>query len=84
LSWVIILLAARCVMLWVLPLSDPTEGRYAVVAKEMAVSGDWVTPHLWMDGQSVPFLGKPPLYFWSAAACMRSLASMNSPHGCRV
>jgi len=66
-----ILLAARCVVLCFSPLTDPTEGRYAVIAKEMVVSGDWVTPHLWMDGRCVPFLGKPPLYFWAAAACMK-------------
>jgi 4-amino-4-deoxy-L-arabinose transferase-like glycosyltransferase len=45
------------------PLTVPDEGRYAEVAREMVVSGDWVTPRL--DG--VPFLDKPPLFYWMGA-----------------
>jgi len=63
--------AARTVCMSLMPLTDPTEGRYAQIAQEMTDSGDWVTPRLWMDGTHVPFLGKPPLFFWSAAAAMR-------------
>ncbi len=40
------------------------EGRYAEVAREMLLSGDWITPHL--DGTL--FLNKPPLLYWLAAA----------------
>lgn len=69
--WIVLLLAARCAVMPFMPLADPTEGRYALIAKEMAVSGDWITPRLWMDGQKVPFLGKPPLYFWCSAGCMK-------------
>ena len=61
--WIALLLIAHGIALSFLPLEDPTEGRYAVIAKEMVNSGDWVTPTLWMDGRRVPFLGKPPLYF---------------------
>jgi len=39
---------------------DPNEGMYGAVAREMAQSGDWITPHF----NSVPYLHKPPLYFW--------------------
>ncbi|MFG5778267.1 ArnT family glycosyltransferase [Comamonas sp. J-3] len=59
-----------CIALWLLalawlrPLSDPDEGRYAVVALDMLRSGDWVTPHL----NGLPFFHKPPLYYWLAAA----------------
>lgn len=70
-GWVFLLLVARGAILPYLPLTDPTEGRYAVIAKEMVVSGDWVTPRLWIEGQNVPFLGKPPLYFWCSAGCMK-------------
>jgi len=28
------------------PLVDPDEGRYAEVPREMAVTGDWITPRL--------------------------------------
>ena len=71
LSIVIVLLLFRCVTLSLHALSDPTEGRYALISKEIVTSGNWVTPHIRRDGQLIPFLGKPPLYFWSAAACIK-------------
>jgi 4-amino-4-deoxy-L-arabinose transferase-like glycosyltransferase len=55
-----------------IPLFDPDEGRYATIARNMAVSGDWVTPRVMMEGELVPFLGKPPLAFWLGAASMRA------------
>ena len=64
-------LAARAVAMALLPLTDPTEGRYAQVAQEMASAGDWVTPQIWMNEEHVPFMGKPPLYFWAAAGAMK-------------
>lgn len=70
-SLFILLLAAAGVRIGlasILPLTDPTEGRYAQIAREMVVSGDWVTPRLWINGEHVPFLGKPPLFFWTAAS----------------
>lgn len=63
--------AARLASMSALPLTDPTEGRYAQVSQEMAATGDWVTPRVWMNEAHVPFLGKPPLYFWAAAGAMR-------------
>jgi 4-amino-4-deoxy-L-arabinose transferase-like glycosyltransferase len=41
----------------------PDEPRYAWVAREMAESGDWVTPRLY----GKPWFEKPVLYYWSAA-----------------
>ena len=49
------------------PLLGPDEPRYARVAVEMARSGDWVTPTL----QGQPWLEKPALYYWLAAAAFR-------------
>lgn len=40
----------------------PDEPRYASVAREMAESGDWVTPRLY----GKPWFEKPPLYYWGA------------------
>lgn len=45
-------------------LWDPDEPRYAGVAYEMLVSGQWVVPHL----GGVPYPQKPPLYMWLEAA----------------
>ncbi len=71
---VLVLLAAavfRLVVTGAAPVFDPTEGRYAEIARNMADTGDWVTPRLWVDGEHVPFLGKPPLFFWTAALSIR-------------
>jgi 4-amino-4-deoxy-L-arabinose transferase-like glycosyltransferase len=46
------------------PLNVPDEGRYGDVARWMLRSGDWLTPRL--DG--VPFLDKPPLFYWLEAS----------------
>src|SRR5438105_13341513 len=47
-------------------LALPDEGRYAGVAWEMLRSGGWLEPTL--DG--LPFLHKPPLWYWLSAASM--------------
>src|SRR4051812_47718142 len=41
-------------------LYEPHEGHFAGVAREMVLTGDWVTPRL--DG--APYLNKPPLFYW--------------------
>lgn len=42
----------------------PDEPRYASIGREMAASGDWITPRL--DGQ--PWFEKSPLLYWMTAA----------------
>ncbi len=64
-------LGCRLLLLPVLPIADPTEGRYAVVCQEMALGNDWVTPKVWINGELIPFLGKPPLFFWLGAGAMK-------------
>jgi len=46
------------------PGFSDTEGMFAEPAREMVVTGDWVTPR--MNGE--PFLTKPPLMYWLSAA----------------
>lgn len=47
-------------------LFTPDEGRYSEVAREMLISGDFITPRV--DG--VAFLDKPVLYYWLQASAM--------------
>lgn len=43
------------------------EPRYAAIGREMARSGDWITPRLW--GQ--PWFEKPALLYWMTGAAFR-------------
>ncbi len=49
------------------PLSVPDEGRYVEIPREMAVTGDWVTPRL----NGVKYFEKPPLVYWFEAFLIR-------------
>ena len=48
-------------------LMDPDEGRYAEIAREMLVLGDFITPHL----NFLPYLEKPPLVYWLTAVSLK-------------
>jgi len=45
-------------------LQHPDEGRYAEIGREMAFTGDWVTPRL----NDLKYFEKPPLQYWLMAA----------------
>jgi len=67
-----VLLALSAPFLFVklgMPFLDPDEGLYATIALEMARDGDWVMPH----ANGLPYLEKPPLYFWLTALTFRLL-----------
>jgi 4-amino-4-deoxy-L-arabinose transferase-like glycosyltransferase len=49
------------------PLWLPDDGRYAEVAREMVVTGDWITPQL----DFTPHYSKPPLTYWISAGAMK-------------
>ncbi len=51
----------RLLTLGFYPLIDPTESRYAEMARKMVETGVWITPQI---GYGVPFWGKPPLAVW--------------------
>ena len=53
------------------PLLDPDEGRNAEIAREMAVTNEFVVPHL----NGIPYLDKPALYFAAEAISMKALGT---------
>jgi 4-amino-4-deoxy-L-arabinose transferase-like glycosyltransferase len=53
--------------LFLKPLWEPDEARYAEVPREMLALGDWLTPRL----NYVLYFEKPPLQYWLSAASMR-------------
>ncbi len=66
-SWLV--LAALLLVAWfsgiaVRKLQHPDEGRYAEIAREMAVTGNWVTPRL----NGLKYFEQPPLQYWATAA----------------
>ncbi len=48
-------------------LFTPDEGRYSEVAREMVVTGDYITPRL----NGVAFLDKPVFYYWLQASAIQ-------------
>src|ERR1700726_1214960 len=48
------------------PLWEPDEGRYGEIAREMYLSGDYVTPR----DDFVRYFEKPPLVYWCETAAI--------------
>ncbi len=49
------------------PLSNPDEGRYAEIIREMAIGGDYVTPRL----NGVKYFEKPALFYWLGSGAIQ-------------
>ncbi|MHB8502296.1 MAG: glycosyltransferase family 39 protein [Candidatus Acidiferrales bacterium] len=66
-GWAVLILATLYVCyfshLGAIGFVGPDEPRYAWIARDMAETGDWVTPRLY----GKPWFEKPPLYYWGAA-----------------
>lgn len=73
------ILAAFCVPLFFLNLGgwdlwNPDEPRYAEVAREMMLRGDWFIPHL--NGEL--YYDKPPMFFWFIAIASRVTGKLDA------
>lgn len=70
-GWAILIVATLYVSyfshLGAIGFVGPDEPRYAWIARDMAETGDWVTPRLY----GKPWFEKPPLYYWGAALCFK-------------
>ena len=55
------------VPLFMRPLWEPDEARYAEIPREMLATGDWLTPRL----NQVLYFEKPPLQYWLSALSMK-------------
>lgn len=60
----LLLLGARLIAMFVIPLTNPTEARYGEIARKMAETNNWITPQF---DYGVPFWAKPPLHTWLSA-----------------
>jgi 4-amino-4-deoxy-L-arabinose transferase-like glycosyltransferase len=63
LAWLALMLAWFATI-QVRPLTDPDEGRYAEIPREMLATGDFVTPRF----NDLKYFEKPPLQYWGTAA----------------
>lgn len=70
-AWAVLIIATLAICyfshLGALGFVGPDEPRYAWIARDMAESGDWITPRLY----GKPWFEKPPLYYWSAAVSFK-------------
>lgn len=68
---ILVLLFTRLMTMAFTPVFDPSEARYAVMAANMARTGDFVVPHFTYKGVYQSFDGKPPLVFQAGGVFCR-------------
>lgn len=59
------------------PLNNPDEGRYTEIPREMAATGDYVTPRL----NGVKYFEKPPLVYWLSALTFEVVGPLTGTNG---
>ena len=64
----LVLIAIRGLINYLLPLMDKTEARYAEIARIMVETNNWI---LLQIDYNVPFWAKPPLSTWLTAISMK-------------
>lgn len=77
LDWLYLILLALVLIATGIGLRDPwpaDEPRFALVASDMLLSGDWLIPQVGAD----IYADKPPLFFWLLAICMGVTHSMRA------
>src|ERR1700709_785691 len=74
-NWRWLLFAVAAVALFTLlgsrGLNEPDEGRSAEIGREMAVTGQWLVPHL----NGFEHFQKPPLLYWATGLAIRLLGA---------
>src|SRR5437667_5936 len=74
-GWAILILTTLYICyfshLGVIGFVGPDEPRYAWIARDMAETGDWVTPRLY----GKPWFEKPPLLYWGGAIFFKLFGS---------
>lgn len=67
---IVVLIACRLLAMFIIPLNDTTEARYAEIARKMLETGNWITLQ---HDYGIPFWAKPPLSTWLSALSMKCL-----------
>ena len=73
---VLLFFASLILYLWgaaQMPVTDPVESNYAETAKEMVLSGDWISPRIFGN----PWYDKPIFTYWMIAASYSVLGFTN-------
>lgn len=73
-AWLGFAIAVLFTLLGQRGLNKPDEGRYAEIAREMTVDGDWLVPH--MNG--IAHFQKPPILYWLTALSLRNFGHSES------